>query len=764
MDDLDALCCAMGGETAATVDVTVDVTEFGHQAGTTDGPSVVGPTETQDRPAVLAPVRMNSPQKHRTSHAVLPLLKKGSERNENGLGALVSKKQQEERVAAAKTASTNQKKASSVPPRRVFEDAGQATAVFRSTGGLRIKNPVVSSSQLTTLMESMSCIRIDQLRQRIIQDTVPKRWCTIAVVGELSTPRTTESTGAQYGIWKLTDLNESMMYLYVFGNAYQDYKSSVTPGMLVCVVGGKTRRNADSVNLSIDAYTQLVVLGESRDFGFCKGRTKTGDACRIPVNASRCEFCSYHVGKAYREMSSLRKELQGGSLKTAFAANKSKLKWNVGKFQSNSSASGASREVQREAGRARLQNSAARVGGVNGGGSTTMGSKYLVTCADPVKALSAVREAESKKRLASVAKGTGLLKQAPIPARHLASVVVGERYSNSTVAAKVTVVSTAKGGGNGPKASLFVQPPAVTRMAPAMMVDLDDDVGTSFAASLSSSLPARAQAAAIIKAKRASGEAICQSSAAPAFLAKSLEAHNNKKQKTKGKVLAAKMTEGEGTMKRMVQGMTTATATKPATATGTAVNATALQSLSPQDAPEPGSFAALFGDVIREMEETHGSEGKVESKYKDAVEGEDHANLLRRLDVLEKKDNMAQKMESTMHIQVKAFRCEACGSLTERNPERCQKEHPRSVTRIDAVKRWWSCSDCKKGFSTVGVSYPRGSCEKCGSRTATFEKRGMHNPGLDSAQRFAEAQGNAGVASREGILVRGTEHGKFMFR
>ena len=164
------------------------------------------------------------------------------------------------------------------------------------------------------------------------------------------------------------------------------------------------------------------------------------------------------------------------------------------------------------------------------------------------------------------------------------------------------------------------------------------------------------------------------------------------------------------------------------------------------------------------MEETHGSEGKVESRYKEAVEGEDHANLMSRLDVLEKKDAMAQKMEETTHLQVKAYRCEACSSLTERRHERCLKEHPHAISRIDTAKRWWTCSDCRKGFSTLGVSYPRGCCVKCGSTVATFDKRGMHKPGLDSAQRWAEAQGNAAIACREGMQPRGAEHGKFMSR
>ena len=777
MDDLDQLCSALGaaGEAKDAVDaVETSLARLTERSRSPLAPCANSPQRARQEhkatalgtmaspiPSMDAPTDANTVEAGRSRP---PPLLKGVSSNENGLGALVKMKQREERSAAKLSSGYSKYKATEdqpkQAPRRIFQDAGQATAVFRSSG-LRIKNPVVSSSQLMNLMESSACIRIDQIRQRVIQDTVPKRWCTIAVVGEVSSTRTSEATGSQYGIWKLTDLNESMIHLYVFGSAYQDFGGEIMPGTVVCLVGGKTRRSGDAVTLSIDAYTQLMMLGESRDFGYCKGRTKNGGACRAPVNTSRCEYCSYHVGKAYKEMSSLRKELQGGALKTAFSSNKSKLKWSVGRFQS---AGGSGHGGGEKVGRERLQSSAARVGG----NVSTMGSRYLVTCADPKKALNAVREAESKKRQLNMARGTGFLERPPIPARHLASVVMGERGSNSNirkgkqntvigVMGKATVVGRAtphlKPGPPAPRGSSAIHPKDPT---PLPMVDLDEDVVPSFADSLSSSLPARAQAAAILRQKRSIGEAIDQAPAAPAFLAKSLEAHSKKKRisKKQGGEL-----QGEGDRRHPE---TRRPKNKPG---ATAPDVPPTKAQAPEIPPsEPGSFGSMFGDVIREMEAMHGSEGKVESRYKDAVDGEDHAALMSRLDVLEKKDSMVQKMESTTSLKVNAFRCDVCSSLMERKHDRCLKEHPQAIARTETVKRWWSCSDCNKRFTTLGVAYPRGCCAKCGSTVATFEKQGMVPLGLDAAQRFADALGNQAVASRDGIQVRGTEHGRFMYR
>ena len=141
MDDLDALCSAL---------------ETGGADGAANGTAVALPVGSIDRPelqqrqhAVLGPVCTNSPQKLRHAGTAQlaksnPKSKASHKSNENGLGALVSKQQREAKAKAATASAAQRKEAPPPPPRRVFQDAGQATAVFRASGGLRVKNPVVS--------------------------------------------------------------------------------------------------------------------------------------------------------------------------------------------------------------------------------------------------------------------------------------------------------------------------------------------------------------------------------------------------------------------------------------------------------------------------------------------------------------------------------------------------------------------------------------------------------------------------------------------
>jgi len=433
------------------------------------------------------------------------------------------------------------------------------------------------------------------------------------------------------------------------------------------------------------------------------------------VNKNVCEYCSYHVGAAYRQISSLRRELQGGSLSSAFHKGKSNLKWTVGRFEK--------KEAQGKNTRVAKKEGLKQVAEKSMGKSGSMGSKYLVTCADPAKALHLVKEEDARKK--RMAAERGMFTKAPIPSKHVPAVVVdhlhhdkgarkrslphGKNSKNPSSMTRVTTVSTKKDKG-------FVQ--------------LDDDTGpvSSYAMDLTLGLPdARAQAVEILKKRR-------QETAvdAPLFLVKSLEAHTMKQKKP------------------------TASATnKVPSQPGKRTNP---ERAAPEEkrtvAPEakPTSFEAVFGDVIKEMQtSTRGN--PVQSRYKHVVEAADDQAIMDTLDVLERKDNMAQKMDSVRALKVSAFRCAVCFVVTEKRHELCLKKHPEALSRIDTMKRWWKCSDCKKVFSTLGVNYPTGACIKCNSNQATFEKHSMYQP----MSKTKEGMMTDGVACKENMLPRGRE-------
>ena len=90
---------------------------------------------------------------------------------------------------------------------------------------MQIKDALVSSSQLEGVVERNACIKIDQIQKRNSQDCIPKRWCTFAVIGEISNPRESNS-GNPYTIWKLIDLHECVVSLYLFSNLLKIFFNS----------------------------------------------------------------------------------------------------------------------------------------------------------------------------------------------------------------------------------------------------------------------------------------------------------------------------------------------------------------------------------------------------------------------------------------------------------------------------------------------------------------------------------------------------------
>lgn len=68
--------------------------------------------------------------------------------------------------------------------------------------------------------------------------------------------------------------------------------------------------SSNLVTLSVNNSMSAMVMGTSRDLGWCKGRTKANGICRQFVNKSVCEFCVYHVQREYQKTSAKRADLQ----------------------------------------------------------------------------------------------------------------------------------------------------------------------------------------------------------------------------------------------------------------------------------------------------------------------------------------------------------------------------------------------------------------------------------------------------------------------
>ena len=70
------------------------------------------------------------------------------------------------------------------------------------------------------------------------------------------------------------------------------------------------RNGKGEISLSVDHPDKIMEMGDSVDVGKCQAKRADGTGCTNVVNRNSCEYCTFHVKKAYKAMSSSRASLQ----------------------------------------------------------------------------------------------------------------------------------------------------------------------------------------------------------------------------------------------------------------------------------------------------------------------------------------------------------------------------------------------------------------------------------------------------------------------
>ncbi|KDD76180.1 hypothetical protein H632_c325p1, partial [Helicosporidium sp. ATCC 50920] len=267
-----------------------------------------------------------------------------------------------------------------------------------------MKNPLVSSSQLHYRLKDLALLPLSQLRSRHTTIATQGPWALIGILGEKSPPRDSHS-GKAYSIWKLTDLNDACVSLFLFGAAHHDlWKQSV--GSVVCCLSPSVKSDSD-LSVSVNDSQSIWTLGTAADFGYCKGTTKAEFKRLQPTH---------------------RGEFKGHNLQSAFRAGMaSGLHWTPGTFASQ----------KKESLPGMLPASAATMQGATKlavqRGSIS-GSKYLSTVADPQRmALESKTAAELEARMAR-ARANARVATLPIPPPRARHVVIATRPASAPAA------------------------------------------------------------------------------------------------------------------------------------------------------------------------------------------------------------------------------------------------------------------------------------------------------------------------------------------
>lgn len=172
--------------------------------------------------------------------------------------------------------------------------------------GLRMVNPLISSTALVDRMQGKTPVTVSNVRFHTERGDCSKDWVIAGVLINKSAPRTSQK-GALYSIWTLTDLKGEIktFTLFLFKNAHSDLWKSST-GIVVGILNpGVLERKDEKVQavLTIDNPQKVMLLGQSKDLGVCKSKKNNGQPCTATVNLNTCDYCIYHVKQEYGKAS-----------------------------------------------------------------------------------------------------------------------------------------------------------------------------------------------------------------------------------------------------------------------------------------------------------------------------------------------------------------------------------------------------------------------------------------------------------------------------
>jgi len=107
---------------------------------------------------------------------------------------------------------------------------------------------------------------------------------------------------------------------------------------------------------------------------------------------------------------------------------------------------------------------------------------------------------------------------------------------------------------------------------------------------------------------------------------------------------------------------------------------------------------------------------KKKSMYHDSVENLVSAQKDFYFSILEKKEEIAMKMDGVMKAESQAVTCKQCKYTYWSPHENCKKLN-HDLTWSKVTKRWFQCSNCPASRCITMDQYPRISCGNCGSST-----------------------------------------------
>ncbi|KAJ4803917.1 MCM10 minichromosome maintenance deficient 10 [Rhynchospora pubera] len=220
----------------------------------------------------------------------------------------------------------NEEASTSIPPEPKAASTGRKSKsnkwrgsdemVVEKFSGLRIRNPTMSSVELSNHFADIRFVRLSAIKN--VGDSISGCWATIGIILEKGTPRVS-SSGKSYSICKIGSLDGSEVSVFLFDDSHVNF-SSESVGAVFAFFNCNVRRDnmGKGFSMSVNSASQMVKLGVSADLAICKGKRKDAMACTMVINKCKGSYCKFHCNKASEKYTSGRAELKGGNFQRTY--------------------------------------------------------------------------------------------------------------------------------------------------------------------------------------------------------------------------------------------------------------------------------------------------------------------------------------------------------------------------------------------------------------------------------------------------------------
>ncbi|XP_041348945.1 protein MCM10 homolog [Gigantopelta aegis] len=561
--------------------------------------------------------------------------------------------------------------------------------------GIRIVKPLVSSTELARKMQDRKLIRISRLHLKIKTPDVQGNWVTIGVIVHKTDPKTS-SNGKVYTIWKMSDLEDCdhVVSFFLFGQVYKDHwKTNL--GSVVGLLNPSIMDSADKavsdVAFTINNPHQLLLLGQSKDLGWCGGKTRKGNPCSNFISKKFGDFCSYHVQSAYRKASAKRSELQGSFTGAAPKSFEQKLKKTGSHFMYGgqtflSSSVNPRKKPQDQVTIKKLQ---FKQHSIEDGKKVTTMSLHELKASDSVTLPNKPGSEEEDKFI-------DLISTPSIGSMNLVKHLIKQEKTANVQNEKVVLKSVT------PKELLHQYQTELKEKRKNQQ--LQNECATK---------SSQASSAPVLGKGFYPGSDIFLDSCPKTIVKAANKSAELSRRKAVAKVIAnggiAK--EDPNAVKKKVS----AEHIKKRVRKNIDDKPTDVQSEEP-----PAKRSRLLGNVDLNSEEVK-KLMKARSSHRGALAEVEAEKEEKYFNELEKKEKMEEKMQSITELKTTVFTCKQCRYTAFSAGDTCKKEH-HNVVRHSAMKRFFKCTHCKTRCIAI-TRYPIHPCKKCHGNK--FERTSM---------------------------------------